>query len=165
MRVARHDHVLMLFGETEQPKLQVAQAERNLLDLRFDIESKIKRDLVVPTSRGVKFGSRGADALGQRRFDIHMHIFKRLVPLKFAGFNLLLDLAQSIVDLEAFVARNDADRGQSSSVRQRTGDIVLIKPPVERNRFSVTLRYIRRWLAESSFAHWPYHGARFRVTV
>ncbi len=101
--------------------------------MRFAVSEKpqIERDLVVATARGVQFSSGGADPFCEGGFDVHVHIFERFVPLKFSIFDLPLDRPQSIVDLVAFVGRNNAGGGKRGGMRDRSGDVVRIKPPIE----------------------------------
>ena len=101
VRITRHDNIDMLLREIEQRGLQRAKPGIQLRNLRFDVKTQIERDLIVPAARGVKLRACGANSLRQCRFDIHVHVFERLVPPEFPRFDLLLDRAQSIVDLVA----------------------------------------------------------------
>ncbi len=107
----------MLFGEIEQRGLQRAKTGAQRAILSFHIQPQIKRDLIVPAARGVKLPAGRADPFRERRFDVHVHIFQRSIPLEFAGFDLLLDCAQCILDLLPLSGGDDACRGERGGVR------------------------------------------------
>src|SRR5439155_22995649 len=65
VRITRHDNIDMLLREIEQRGLQRAKPDTQLRNLRFDVETQIERDLIVPAARGVKFRSRDANSLRQ----------------------------------------------------------------------------------------------------
>jgi hypothetical protein len=44
--------------------------------------------LVVTAARGVQLLAGLADARGELRFDIHVHVFKRLLPNETPGFDI-----------------------------------------------------------------------------
>jgi len=47
----------------------------------------------------MKLRARDPNSLREIRFDVHAHVFERLIPFEFSRFDLLLESAQSIVDL------------------------------------------------------------------
>ena len=51
-------------------------------------EAEIGRDLVIAAARGVQAPSGLADAFGQARLDVHVHVFQRLVPGEHARFDI-----------------------------------------------------------------------------
>lgn len=61
-------------------------------------QPKIGQDLVVSAPSRVELLRRFADQIGQRRFDVHVHIFSVRPPLELAVLDSPLDLAQPLVD-------------------------------------------------------------------
>jgi len=92
--ISRHDEIDMFLGETEERRLQFLKLRRRLPDLIFDVESQIKRDLVVATARGVLLRAGFTDSFGEHALDVHVDVLERFVPLKFSGLDFLLNLAQ-----------------------------------------------------------------------
>jgi hypothetical protein len=60
-----------------------------------------------------------------------VYVFERLVPFEFSQFDLLLDSAQSIVELFLLVGGYNACCDKGGSVGDRSRDVVSVKPPVE----------------------------------
>ena len=104
---------------------------RNLSDLLFHVKPEIERNLVVPAAGRVQLSARGADSFRKRGFDIHVHVFKRLVPFELAGLDLLFDRAQSALDFLSLIDCYDLCLGECRGVRNRSRDIVSIQPPIE----------------------------------
>ena len=111
-----------------------------LAALRFHIKPKIERDLIVSAARGVQLPARDADPFHERSFDIHVHVFERSFPFEFPGFDLLLDRAQSLLDLSPFIGSYDSRSGERCGVRDRSRNVISVQPPIERNGFAVALR-------------------------
>jgi hypothetical protein len=153
MRVTRHDNIDMLLREMEQRALQRAKAGPDLSYLRLDVEPQIERGLIVAAARGVQFRARDADSFRQRRFDVHVHVLERLVPLKFSVFDLDLNFAQSFVDFLPLLRGEDSGMRERGSMGDGAGDIMSIKPPIERNRLAVTLRDLCCRVAKSTSPH------------
>src|SRR5439155_27295233 len=124
MCVARHDNIEMLFGEIKQRDLQSTKLGTHLAALRFHIKPKIERNLVVSAARGVQLRTGGADSFRERGFDIHVHVFERSLPLEFSGVDLLLDRAQSVLDLLPFIAGYDSCLGERRGVHGRSRNII-----------------------------------------
>ena len=57
-----------------------------------------------------------SNPLGQGRFDIHMDIFERFVPLKFASRHLAFDFPEPALDLFDFVRVQNSGRSQRGGV-------------------------------------------------
>jgi hypothetical protein len=57
------------------------------------------------------------------------------LPSRDFGF----DLAQSARDHHELVSRENSSSGKSGGMRDGSGNIVAIKPSIERNRFAITL--------------------------
>jgi len=50
-----------------------------------------------------------------------------------------LDLAQTVRDDLKLVSREDSSGGKSGACAMGSGDVMLAKPAIERNRFAITL--------------------------
>ena len=73
---------------------------------------------------------------------MYMHIFQRLVPDESALGDFAFNLAQPTCDHLKLVSCENSSSGQG--VGDGPGNIVSIKPPSERDRFAVALRYLAR---------------------
>ena len=88
MSVTRQQHVSFFFNHGEDGPLRCLQAGDDLRTGGLEIQPHIRRHLIVSAPRRVQFSGR-RHALGQRLFDVHVHIFQLLGPFKFALFNLI----------------------------------------------------------------------------
>jgi hypothetical protein len=153
MRIARHQNILVDLGQSQQRRLQGAQALADFRRLRLHIKPQIERDLIVPAARRVQLRPRRADAFGQRGLDIHVDVFERTFPAEIARLDFSFDHREGRLDLFVLFSRQNASRGERLRVRQRTFDVVGIKPPIDRDRLAVELGRLARGLIESSPAH------------
>src|SRR5437773_3744342 len=117
MRVTGHQQIDVLLSEAEQRGLQISQPIRDFCDLGFYIKPKIERHLIVPAARGMKLSADGAKSFCQRRLDVHVDIFERLIPPELTGFDFILDLAQFVLDLLPLIGGYNSRLGQRSGVR------------------------------------------------
>jgi hypothetical protein len=74
--------------------LQSAQADDDLVNFLAHVEAKVECDLIVAAAGGVQFCPGRPDPFRQRRLDVHVDIFERLVPNEFAVRDFSFDLAQ-----------------------------------------------------------------------
>src|SRR4051812_45171195 len=153
MGVARHDKIDMFRGEIEQRSLERARLADDPLDLFLCVKSKIDSDLIVPAASGVELCAALTDARHQLSLDIHVEILEAGIPLKFTVFNLLLDFAQTVFDLRAFLWGQDSPGGQRTSVCDRPGDVVTVEALVVRNRFAESSCRIRHPALKPAFTH------------
>src|SRR4029077_15780218 len=91
----------------------------------------------------VQFGAGRSDPFSQRRLDVHMHVFQRLVPDELARSDLVFDLAQTARDHLKFIGGENPGAGKSGSVRNGSSNIVMLETAIEGNRLAVTLRDFR----------------------
>src|SRR5207245_2118797 len=61
-----------------------------------------------------------------------------------AGRDFVFDLAQAASDHLELVSREDPCGGKSRGVGNGSGNVVAVKPPIERDRFAVALRDLGR---------------------
>ena len=101
----------------------------------------------------MQFRAGFANPFCERAFNIHVHVFERFVPWKFAGANFFFDLAQAEFDFFLFGSGNDSGLCERDGVRNRAGNVVSIESMIERNRFAVTRGAARERFSEASFAH------------
>jgi hypothetical protein len=90
--VARQEHVHRALGAAhEHAQKLVDQAAR--AHARFArVQAHVGRDLIVSAAACVQARARVADALGQRRLDVHVDVFARRVPAQLATLDLAADL-------------------------------------------------------------------------
>src|SRR5207245_331130 len=122
-------------------------------DLLFDIEPQIKRNLIIPASRGVELCASFTDSFRQCALDIHVHVFERFVTFEISGADFLLDFAQPSLNLLLFGSGKNSSFRQCCRVDDRAGDVMPVKAMIERNRLAVVARDACGWLLESSLSH------------
>ena len=89
---AGHDGLGFTLGLLQQTLLQAGDLGQDQVDLVAQPQADIGSYLVVAAPPGVQFFTGHADAVGQARFDVHVHIFQVDAPVELAGFDLALNL-------------------------------------------------------------------------
>jgi hypothetical protein len=84
------------------------------IDLIAQVQAHIGGDLVVARAAGVQFLAGDADALGQARLDVHVHVLELDAPLEAALLDLAADLAEARDDRRRAPERSAARRGRAS---------------------------------------------------
>ena len=92
MGVAGHDNVGVFLGQEKKRILQSTQADDDLVNFLAHVEAKVECDLIVAAAGGVQFCPGRPDPFRQRRLDVHVDIFERLVPDEFAVADFGFDL-------------------------------------------------------------------------
>ena len=77
--------------------------------------------------------------IDQRLLDVHVDIFERRCERHFTTLDGLPDTRQSLLDLGALVACQNANRRQHLCVRDGTSDVVSVKPAVKAVTFAKRL--------------------------
>src|SRR5210317_564700 len=103
MREARHNSVSIAFRQIQQALLQTTDFRENKIDLVTHVEANISRHLIITRTARMQFLTRDTDLFSQRRFDIHVYIFKRNRPLKFTTLDLDADLTKATNDCVALL--------------------------------------------------------------
>lgn len=70
----------------------------------------------------------------------HVDVFERAVLFELARLDFLLDCTQRVLNFAALSGRYDSRARERSGVSDRPCDFILIKPPIERDKFAVALR-------------------------
>ena len=151
--VARHDCAAAALGSLDQGTLEAVNQADDRIHGIAGIEAHIGGDLIVATAGGVELGTRGADALGQLRFDVHVHVFEGFLPLEVAAFDLALEAEQACFDLRLLVGREDAGFHQSLGMGDAAADVLRVEPPVKGHGFAITLYELAGGLGETAFPH------------
>ena len=73
----------------------------------------------------------GADAVGQARFDVHVHVFQLDAPVESAGFDLGLNVIQVGDDLVAFGIAQHVGFSQHGGVGDGAHDVVPVEALVK----------------------------------
>ncbi|GBF26110.1 hypothetical protein MnTg02_01147 [bacterium MnTg02] len=84
MGEARHYRGGKAVGLTRQCELKVVELAVNMIDAVADIETEIRRHLIIPGAGGMKLAGNRSDKLGKPGLNIHMNIFERPVEAEFA---------------------------------------------------------------------------------
>src|SRR6476661_8250892 len=107
----------MLLREEKKGVLQSSQTDDDFVNFLAHVEAKVERDLIVAAAGGVQFCPGRPDPFRQRRLDVHMHIFERLIPNEFAVRDFSFDLAQSARDHLELVSRENSGGSESGGMR------------------------------------------------
>ena len=86
--VARHDGVGVPGGVFQNGPEQRRELFDRAGNGRLHVKPHIQRHLVVAAAAGVHPLARRADALGQKRFNVHVDVFGPHRKLHLAGFNI-----------------------------------------------------------------------------
>src|SRR5688572_7485224 len=87
----------------------------------------------------MKFFTGDADALGQQRFNVHMHIFKAHRPGEFTSDDFCTDLFQSGDDLVALGVGQHAYFGEHGGMGDGAINVVMIEAVIKTNGGGKTL--------------------------
>ena len=131
---ARHDGVGFALGLLQQALLQAGDFAQDQVDFVTQPQANVGGDLVVAAAPGVQFLAGHADAIGQARLDVHVHVFEVHAPVELAGLDFLLDGAQAVDDGVALRVSEHADLGQHGGVGNRAHDVMAVEALVEVDR-------------------------------
>src|SRR5690606_10959072 len=126
-----HDGVRFRFGQAQQALLQTGDFAEDGVDLVAQPEADVGGDLVVARAAGVQLLAGDADAVGQARLDIHVHVFQIDAPVEGTGFDLGRDVLQIGDDLVALIAAQHAGLFQHGGVGDGAHDVVAVEALVE----------------------------------
>ncbi len=128
---AGHDGVGFGLGETQQTLLQTSDFAEDHVDFVAQPEADVGGDLVVAAASGVQLLADDADAVGQARLDVHVHVFQVHAPVEGAGLDLALDVLQVGDDLVALGIGQHAGLGEHGGVGDGAHDVVAVEALVE----------------------------------
>jgi hypothetical protein len=111
--------------------LQAGDFGQDQVDFVTQPQADVGGHLVVAAAAGVQFLAGDADAVGQARFDVHVHVFQVDAPVELAGLDFALDGLQAIDDAVALGIGQHADLGQHGGVGDRAHDVVAVQALVE----------------------------------
>lgn len=103
-----------------------------------------------------------SQSINQRTLDVHVDVFQFLPELEVASLNLRFDLAERPFNLDSFVFRHDAGGGQHLGMRNRTADVLRVKPAIKADAFGERLDATIRRLLEYSAPRGARQGCLFR---
>src|SRR3989339_1221872 len=144
----RHNKAKMLLTLLYQFSLKLCQKVYHYLNLITSPEPQVKGNLIVSASGGMELFASLANPLDQSRFDIHMHVFERLLELELSGKNFRENSIETLNNRILFFFRNEFTFGKHRRVGNTPFDIVFIEPPVKGNRLSKCLHRCRRLLCK-----------------
>ncbi|MOA04207.1 hypothetical protein D3C78_1237510 [compost metagenome] len=128
---AGHDDVGVLLGLGQQALLQAGDFAEDHVDLVAQPQADVGGHLVVAATPGVQLLAGDADAVGQTRLDVHVHVFQIDAPVELAGLDLGLDLLQAGDDGVALGGAQHAGLLQHGGVGDGTHDVVAVQALVE----------------------------------
>ena len=114
--------------------LQAADPGVDGRDLVAQPEADVGRDLVVTGAAGVKLLPSDADIGGERRLDVHVHVFELDAPVELAAVDALANAGQPRDDGVALLGGEDALAGEHPGVGHRACDVVAVQSAVEVDR-------------------------------
>ena len=118
-------------GLLQQAFLQAGDFAEDQVDFVTQPQANVGGDLVVTAAAGVQLFTGHADAVGQARLDVHVHVFEVDAPIELAGLDFTLDGLQAIDDAVALGIGQHADLGQHGGMGDRAHDVVAIQALVE----------------------------------
>ncbi len=128
---AGHDHLGVLLGLRQQALLQAGDLFDDHVDLVAQPQADVGGDLVVAATPGVQLLAGDADAVGQARLDVHVHVFQIDAPVELAGFDLALDLGEAVDDRVALGDAQHAGLFEHGGVGDGAHDVVAVQALVE----------------------------------
>ncbi|MCY1396652.1 hypothetical protein D9M71_116310 [compost metagenome] len=128
---AGHDGVGFALGLLQQALLQAGDFAEDQVDLVAQPQADVGGDLVVARTAGVQLLAGDANAVGQARFDVHVHVFQVNAPVEAAGLDLALDLLQAVDDGVALGVAEHADLCQHGGMGDGAHDVVAVQALVE----------------------------------
>ena len=134
VREARHDGRGLARGELDQSLLQARELGGDGIDLVAQVQAHIGGDLVVARAPGVQLLARDADARGEARLDVHVHVLELHAPLEAAFLDLAADLAEARDDRRVLLRAQQPGAGEHRGVGQRAADVVQREAAVEVHR-------------------------------
>ncbi len=124
MGEARHDAPRFLHRALGHGELQIGKLRLERVDLVADIETEVRRHLIIARARRVQAPGGRADELGKPGFDVHVNIFERARKLERAAVDLGADLRQAFGDLRGVFRRDDALLAQHRDMSERAADVL-----------------------------------------
>src|SRR6266480_1755146 len=123
----------MFLRQQQEHILQSAETRNDCINFLTNIQAKIERNLIVAAASSVQFGAGRSDSFGQRRLDVHVHVFQRLVPNELVRSDLVFDLVQAARDHLKLIGGENPAAGKGGSVCNRPSNVVAIKAAIEGN--------------------------------
>ena len=139
MGVAGQDHVGVVIAAADQRPLQGRQPLVDPVDRPADPQPQVGGHLIVSAAGGVQFSSHVAEPVDQRPLDVHVDVFQFGAEGESALLNFLADFLECLLNLAAFIERQQPDLGQHLGVCGRAVDVMRIQPPVEAHAFGELL--------------------------
>ena len=139
VRERRHHAGGLALGDGDNPGLKPAYLGAHHARLAFQVKPQVGRDLVVARTPGVQFLAGFADGLDQTRLDVHVHIFKRFLPVKAAFLDFGAYRLQPARDGARLVGAQHAGALKGGGVRDGALDVLGVKPAVAVHRRRETL--------------------------
>jgi hypothetical protein len=131
MREARHDAVGLAFGEVEQREYQGVDAGAQDVDFVAQPQPNIGRHLIIARAAGMQALAGIADVGGERRLDVHVHVFERFGPHEGACLDALAHAGQPGDDGVTLVLAQDALPREHAGMGDGARDVLPIQPAIE----------------------------------
>ena len=120
---ARHDDGGTGLGLVHQHFLEVLNAAHDFIHFAAEIETDVRRHLVVAGTTGMQTLASVADQGRQTSFDIEMNVFKFELPLKSARLNFFTNLGHTAANVREVLFGDNADLSQHGRMSQRAVDV------------------------------------------
>jgi len=133
MGVAGHHHVFVSFGESHKGLLQPAQIPLKMLESIPEKKAKIKCNLVVPASPGMKLPPKWPDKLRELTLNAHVHIFVFDLPLMVTSTNGFSNAVKPFDNRLAFTSGEHLRSLQGFTMGDTSFNVVLIKTTIKPN--------------------------------
>ena len=146
--VAGQDHVEVAVAPADKRPLESRQLLLHAIDRPADPKAEVGRDLIVAAAGGMEFASRIAQPLDQRPLDVHVNVFELDPEGELPLLNFPANVRQGLLNLKAFVRREQPPGGEHLGVGDRGCDILGVEPPIEAHAFRELLDAAVRRLIE-----------------
>ena len=121
----------VLFRDGQQGFAEFALERRGFLRSVLDIHAAVERHLIVAAAARVQALARVADALDEQLFHVHVDILRIQLKLYLTRRDIRFNAFQSFDNRVRIGLRNDPLLAKHRRVRNRSGDILMIKPLVK----------------------------------
>src|SRR5207248_4923249 len=128
--------------------LEPAKQNSELVDDSAEIESFIKRNLIVTAAPGMQLATERSDLLDQSSFDHCMNIFA--AKLQFSTLDLSVDLHQRISYCCCFIIIHDTCCRKHLDMSNAASDVLFVKPPIKLDRRGEVERTLRKRFLEAA---------------
>ena len=133
VRVGGDHEILLPLRHPQERPLELGQARVEPVDRPPAVEPEVGGHLIVAAPGRVELAAGVAEPRRERRLDVEVDVFLGDGELEPPGPDLAADLLEGLGDRVGLLHRDQPDRGQHPGVGDRTVDVIVGQPLVERD--------------------------------